>query len=207
MAFCNSCGASLAPDTKFCSKCGAAVTGTAAGASASAPAPTPPAGSSAVKTILIVVAVIVGIGVLAVAGIGVVGYHFAKNSHVTQEGDRVKVETPFGTFSANDPEQAAKDLGVEIYPGAEVEKSGAASARFGDVHTVTANFQSSDSVDKVCSFYKSKFPAPTVKASDQNHCTIVSNDPKNMITINVQASGNATNFQIAAVIKKAASSN
>ncbi len=70
------------------------------------------------------------------------------------------------------------------------------------MHTVAANFESSDSVDKVCGFYKSKFPNSTVTTSDQNHCTIVSTDQKNMVTINVEASGDTTKFQITSVSKK-----
>jgi hypothetical protein len=205
MAFCNSCGAALSPDTKICNQCGTAVAG-ATPTPATTPAP-PTGGSSTAKVILIVVAALVVFGIAGVAAIGFVGYHFAKNSHVTQEGERVKVDTPFGTFSANDPEQAAKDLGVEIYPGAQVLKSGSASATFGDVHTVAANFESSDPVDKVCAFYKSQLPSATVKASEQNRCTIVSTDEKNTITINVEATGDTTKFQIASVSKKPASSN
>ena len=207
MAFCNSCGATLTPETKFCNKCGAAIAAAPPAPTSLTPAAAPKGGSSALKVILIVFAVIVGIGILGIATIGIVGYHIAKSSHVTQEGDRVKVETPFGTINANDPEQAAKDLGVDIYPGAQVQKNGAADITFGPVHTVAANFVSSDSVDKVCTFYKSKFPASTVKTSDQNHCSIVSNDQQNVITINVEGSGDTTKIQIANVTKKAASSN
>jgi hypothetical protein len=211
MAFCNSCGATLTPGTKFCNKCGAPTGAATSAAPPAPPAPAPAAaprgGSSALKIVLIVVAVIVGIGILGVATVGIIGYKIAKSSHVTQQGDRVKLETPFGTINANDPEQAVKDLGVEVYPGAQVQKQGAADLTIGPVHTVTANFESSDSVDKVCDFYKSEFPAATVKSSDQNRCTIVSNDPLNSITINVEATGDASKFQIAHVTKKGAPSN
>ena len=203
MAFCNSCGTTLAPATNFCGKCGAAV--------ASGPprttTPTPPATSNSLKVVLLVAAVIVAFGILGVATIGIIGVHIARNSHVTQDGERVKVDTPFGTFSSNDPEQAAKDLGIEIYPGAQVQKNGSATASFGNVHTVTANFESHDSVDKVCAFYKSKLPSATVKSSDQNRCTLVSTDEKGTLTITAEASGGNTKFQIASVSKKAASSN
>ena len=204
MAFCNSCGATLDPGTKFCNKCGAAVSGAVpAPAAAPPPAPAPTGGSSALKIILIVVAVIVVLGILGVATVGIVGYRIAKHSHVNQQGDRVKVDTPFGTFSANDPEQAAKDLGVEIYPGAQVQKEGTASATFGSIHTVTANFESNDPLDKVCNFYKEKFPGARVTSAEQNHCTIVSSDQGNSVTINIESSGDVTRLQIAAVTKKA----
>ncbi|MGA2855267.1 MAG: zinc ribbon domain-containing protein [Candidatus Sulfotelmatobacter sp.] len=210
MAFCNSCGATLDPGSKFCNKCGAGVAAAPPAASVQpppAPAAPPKGGSSALKVILIVVAVIVGIGILGMVTCGIVIHHIAKSSHVTQEGDRVRVETPFGSINANDPEQAVKDLGVDVYPGAQVEKNGSADLTFAGVHTVTANFDSGDSVDKICSFYKSKFPAATVTSSDQNRCSIVSEDPKNVVTINVEAHGDTTKFQIACVTKKAASSN
>lgn len=209
MAFCNSCGAALTDGTKFCNKCGAATAAPPA-PSMTAPPPGPPAtgGGSALKIILIVIVVVIGLGILGIATIGIIGYHFAKSSHITQEGDHVKAQTPFGSFeSSADPEQTAKDLGVDVYPGARVLKNGSASVSFGSMHTVAANFESSDSFDKVCSFYKSKFPNSTVNTSDQNHCTIVSTDQKNMITVNVQASGDTSKFQITSVSKKLASSN
>ena len=206
MAFCNSCGATLNPGTKFCNKCGATVAaGATAGATSTAPPPAaaPTGGSSALKVILIVVAVIVLVGILGIATVGIIGYRIARNSRVSQNGDHVKVETPFGSVeTSKDPDQAAKDLGVDLYPGAEVQRNGASSASFGGIRTVTAVFETTDALDKVCSFYKSRFPGAMVTTSEQNHCTIVSNDKKNMITINVEASGDNTRLQITNVTKK-----
>ena len=206
MAFCNSCGATLNPGTKFCNKCGATVAaGATAGATSTAPPPAaaPTGGSSALKVILIVVAVIVLVGILGIATVGIIGYRIARNSRVSQNGDHVKVETPFGSVeTSKDPDQAAKDLGVDLYPGAEVQRNGASSASFGGIRTVTAVFETSDAPDKVCGFYKSRFPGAMVTTSEQNHCTIVSNDKKNMITINIEASGDNTRLQITNVSKK-----
>lgn len=212
MAFCNSCGATLADGTRFCNKCGAAVTGTPVGApprmspAAPATAPAPPpttGGSSALKVVLIVIGVIFLIGVLGIGALTMIGLHIAKRTHVRQNGDNVTVETPFGKVeSSKDPNQALKDLNVDIYPGAQVQTRGAASATFGNIHTVTAMFESSDSVDKVCSFYKSKFPGAAVSGSSENHCTLAQNQPPNMITINVESSGDGSKFQISSVTKK-----
>ncbi len=213
MAFCNSCGATLTPGTKFCNKCGAPQTAstpapaatpfTPVPAAAPAPVPSPTGGGSALKIILIVIAVIAGIGILALASVVFVGYRIAKSTHVRQEGGNVKVETPFGTAeSSPDPEQAAKDLGIDIYPGAELQKNGAQSATFGSIRTVTASFESGDSPDKVCAFYKTKFPGAMVTNSEQGRCTLVSNDRKNMVTINVEANGDTAKFQISSVSKK-----
>jgi hypothetical protein len=205
MAFCNSCGATLNPGTKFCNKCGAAVpAGTAiSGATSTAPVPAPTGGSSALKVILIVVAVIVLVGILGIATVGIIGYRIARSSRISQNGDHVKVDTPFGSVeTSKDPDLAAKDLGVDLYPGAEVQRNGASSASFGGIRTVTAVFETSDAPDKVCSFYKSRFPGAMVTTSEQNHCTIVSNDKKNMITINIEASGDNSKLQITNVSKK-----
>jgi flagellar basal body-associated protein FliL len=168
-----------------------------------APPPGPTGGSSALKVILIVVAVIVGIGILGIATVGIIGYRIASRSHVSQNGDHVKVETPFGSVeTSKDPDQAAKDLGVDIYPGAEVQRNGASSASFGGIHTSTAVFQSNDPPDKICSFYKSRFPGAMVTSSEQNRCNIVSNNQRNMITINIAANGDTTKLQITNVSKK-----
>ncbi|HWJ46860.1 MAG TPA: zinc-ribbon domain-containing protein [Candidatus Udaeobacter sp.] len=205
MAFCNSCGAPLNEGTKFCNKCGNAVTGApAAAAQPITPAPPPSkGGSSALKMVLIIVGVIVLIGILGVATIGIVGYRIAKSAHVSQKGDNVKVETPFGSMeTSTDPDKTAEELGVEIYPGAQVQKAGTASVTFGSLHTVTANFESSDSVDKICDFYKQKFPSAQVSSSDQNRCSIISGDKGNSTTITVQPSGDGSRFTIVTLTKK-----
>ena len=217
MAFCNKCGTEITTGTRFCSKCGAPIlaSGFQTGSPVqSAPAPsqsTNPVplqapqqgGGNALKIVLIIVGVILVIAVLGLGALTFVGLRIAKHTHVKQEGEHVKVETPFGTVeSTKDPDQAAKDLGIDIYPGAEVRKNGAASSTLGNLHTVNAEFESSDSADKVCTFYKSKFPNATVSTSDQSHCTIVSTAPPNVITINVDSEGDGSRFQISSVKKQ-----
>jgi hypothetical protein len=206
MAFCNSCGAALTPGTKFCNKCGAAVPA-APDAILSPLPPAPPAstgGTSALKIILIIIAIIVGLGILSVGAFSFFVYRVAKSAHVTQDGQHVKVETPFGDMeTSKDPEQTAKDLGVDIYPGAQAQKTGNASMTFGNMRTVTASFQSGDSADKICEFYKSRLPDAT-STSAQNRCNVISSDKPNnhMITINVQSDGDTSKIQIASVTKK-----
>jgi uncharacterized OB-fold protein len=209
MAFCNSCGATLDPASKFCNKCGApnvaqvSAPSTVPVAASSAPQVGSGQSSGALKIILIVAAVIVAVGILGMATLGIITWRIAQKTHVRHEGDHVKVETPFGTVeSTKDPEAAVRNLGVELYPGAQVMKSGAASPNFGGVRTASANFETSDSVDKVASFYKAKFPNAMVTTSDVNHCTIVSNQSKNLITINIQATGDRTQIQIANISRK-----
>jgi len=205
MAFCNSCGAPLNEGTKFCNKCGAVVSGAPA-ASAQPIAPGPPpskGGSSALKIILIIVGVIVLIAILAMVTCGIVVHRAIKSARVSQKGDNVKVETPFGSMeTSTDPEKTAEELGIEIYPGAQVQKAGTASVTFGSLHTVTANFESSDSVDKICDFYKTKFPSAQVASSDQTHCSIVAGDKGNSTSITVQSSGEGSRFTIVTMTKK-----
>jgi hypothetical protein len=205
MAFCNSCGATLSEGTKFCSKCGAAITGApAATGQPIAPGPPPSSGaSSGLKMVLIIVGVIVLIGILAVATIGIIGYRIAKSAKVSQKGDNVKIETPIGNIeTSSDPQKTAEELGVEIYPGAQVQKTGTASVTLGSIHTVTAKFESSDSVEKVCDFYRAKFPGATAQSSDHTHCSIVSSAPGNTTTITADSSGEGSSFQIVAVTRK-----
>jgi hypothetical protein len=141
MAFCNSCGATLTPGTKFCNQCGATIAGapetSATPAAASAPPPasayTPTrsassvGGNNALKTLLIVLGVVVALGILGLFALGAIARHYlAKNFHVSQNGDHVRVEIPFGsTETSKDPGQVIRDLGVDIYPGAQVENNGA----------------------------------------------------------------------------------
>jgi len=208
MAFCNSCGANITPGTRFCNKCGAPILAStlpakgAPPATASTPpatqtAPAPAQGGGALKVILIVVGVIVLIGILGVASLGFFAWRVARHAHVRQEGDNVKVETPFGTVeTTKDPQEAARNLGVDLYPGAQVIKDGSTSMTFGNVHTATLNSETADSPDKVCSFYKPKFPNAMVMSTETNQCTIVSNDQKSTITINVKAEGDRTRILI-----------
>lgn len=215
MAFCNSCGATLTEGTQFCNKCGAAVSGNPSGMSAAAPRPPqtplpapPPSkgGSSALKIILIIVGLIVGVCILAMVTCGIVVHRAIKSAKVSQSGDNVKVETPFGSMeTTTDPEKTAKDLGIDIYPGAQVQKAGTASVAFGPIRTVTGNFESSDPVTKVCDFYKSKFPDANISSSDQNQCTIVSGVQGNSTTVSVQTNGDGSRFTIVKMTKKTAS--
>jgi hypothetical protein len=202
MAFCNSCGVSLDPGTKFCNKCGAAVSSApAAGAVvAAAPAPTQGGGSGVLKVILIVVGVFVILGVLAVSTVAFIGWRVARNMHVKQEGNHVKIDSPFGSMeTSRNPEDIARDLGVDVYPGAQAERNGSATATFAGIKTASAVFKSSDSVDQVSAFYKAKLPNAMVTTSDQNRCTIIAQDQKNMTTINIQPDDGQTKIQITRV--------
>ena len=106
MAFCNSCGASIAPGIRFCSKCGAAILAsspvpTAAAGSpppiaAAAPAgssPAPTSGGGALKAILIVVGVIALVAILGLASITFFAWRVAHRTRIHQEGDNCLLYT------------------------------------------------------------------------------------------------------------------
>ena len=152
------------------------------------------------KIVLIIVGAVVLIGVLGLAAVGFVGWSIARHTRVHQDGDNVKVETPFGNVeTTKGPAEAVRNLGVDIYPGAQVTNNGAQSGNFGGVHTSSAIFETGDPIDQVAAFYKSKFPNATVKTSGPNHCSIVSAEGNNLVTINIQADGDKTKIQIARV--------
>jgi hypothetical protein len=200
MAFCNSCGTNLEAGARFCPKCGAAVP-MASAISAAPPTPTTPQANNSLKIILIVVAVIVVLGILGIGTLTFVVRRIAHNSRIKNENGNVRVETPFGTVqSTNNPPEAARNLGIDPYPGARVLRGN--SATIGGMHTVTAQFESDDSVDKVVAFYSAKLPNARVNTKDQNHCTIVSTDNKNIITINIAPEGNKSQINITTVTGK-----
>jgi uncharacterized OB-fold protein len=202
MAFCNSCGATLEPGARFCPKCGSTAPVVAAVPATVPPAPaTPSQGSGALKVILIVVAVVFVLGILGIGTLVFVVRRVAQNSHVRNKDGNVRVETPFGSVqSTNDPNEASRNLGIDLYPGAHVLKGNTAS--IGGMHTVEAEFETDDSAEKVMAFYSSKFPNANVTTKDQNHYAIVSTDNNNLITIKIEPEESKTRIKIANVTGK-----
>ena len=211
MAFCNSCGATLDGGARFCNKCGATQPGAAAAAPAApvftgaAPAPTPSSGN-ALKIILIVVAVVVVLGIAGIAAVSFIGYRIAQHSRVHNENGNVRVETPFGTVNTTtDPDEAARNLGIELYPGAEVVKGTTANMTMGNMHTASADFETSDPVSTVGEFYKSKVPDANVVSSTGDRYAIISTDKKNMLSINIEPKNGRTRIHISRVSGKVVS--
>jgi hypothetical protein len=200
MAFCNSCGGPLATGARFCPKCGGAVP-LAAPVAAPAVAATATQSNNALKVILIVVAVVVVLGIVGVGTLAFVVRRIAHHSHIENRDGNVRVETPFSAIqSTNDPDEASRNLGIDLYPGARVLRGN--SATIGGMHTVDAEFESDDSTEKVSAFYSSKFPNANVTTKDQNRYTIVSTDKKNLITINIEPENGKTRIKIANVSGK-----
>jgi len=204
MAFCTSCGASVDAAAATCSKCGAAMAGAVSATPAAAAAGTPPVkkGSSAVKIILMVLGVFFLLGALVVGGLIYGAYRVAESVKVHEEGGEARVETPFGTVEANkDPNEIAKDLDVEIYPGATPVREGSSSVNFGGMKATTAIFETSDSSQKVYEFYKEEFPKATLATSDGDKHTIMAGDRNDFVTIVIEEQGGKTRITIARTSK------
>ena len=204
MAFCNSCGATLDSGAKFCNKCGTTQPGATAGAPTfPTPAPGAPQKSSALKIILIVVAVIVVFGILAIGAFSFFAYRIARHSRVHNENGNVRVETPFGTVNTTtDPDEAARNLGIDSYPGATVVKGTTSDMTMGNMHTASADFETGDPVSTVAEFYKSKVPNANVVSSTGDHFAIISTDKKNMLTINIEPKNGRTRIHITKISGK-----
>jgi hypothetical protein len=204
MAFCNACGAGLAVGAKFCNKCGTTQPTTASSAalpvSGSAAAPS---SGNALKIILIIGAVIVGLGILGLVGAGITAWRIAKHTRVHQSEGNVRVETPFGTVNTtSDPGEAARNIGVDLYPGAEVVKGTTANVNFGGMQSSSAEFESSDPAAAVADFYKSKFPDARLVSSEPDRYTIISSQNKNVLTISIESKDGKTRIRMARVTGK-----
>jgi len=204
MAFCNSCGNNLESGAKFCPKCGAAQAATSGAPAVSAStAPAQPQGSSALKIILIVVAAVVVLGMAAVGVVTYVGLRIARHSRIENNGGKVRVESPFGSVeTTTNPADVARDLGVDIYPGARLANGKAANISIAGMHTVAAEFDTNDSADQVAQFYRSKFPNAQVTSSNQGHTAIVSTTSGGVVTITIDSEGGATRIHITNVSGK-----
>lgn len=206
MAFCTSCGANIADTAEFCTSCGAKTSAPAArstaGGAVAQPAlqtSTPQPSGSGLKIVLIALGLICGIVILMAAIIGVVGWRIAHHSRVVTTRNGARIETPFGKIeSTENTDEAIRNLGVDVYPGAKVTK-GASAVQFGNMKTASAVFETSDSPEQVADFYRAKFPNAMVSATDQNGHSIVSTDNDHMVTIHIQARGGVTRIEIANV--------
>jgi len=202
MAFCTSCGANIADTADFCTGCGAKQPGRIAPAASVAPstqpgvATTPQQSGGGLKVVLIAVGLICGILFLCAAIIGVLGWRFARHTRVITTKNGARVETPFGKVETTEnTEEAVKNLGVDVYPGAKATK-GASVVQFGGMTTASAIFETSDSPEQVASFYREKFPNAMANTGDQSGYSIVSTENNHMISVHIQGRGGVTRIEI-----------
>jgi hypothetical protein len=217
MAFCNSCGSVIDAGIRFCPKCGKPTSAAGVAPQAVMPPPSPMApapvpqgqpvaatgGSNAVKIVLIVVAVIVGIGIIGAVTVGFVIHRAISRTHIESRDGNVRVHSPFGNVeTSTDPEEAAKNLGVDVYPGSSVVKGSAANMTFGKAHTAAAQFETSASPDTVAQFYRSKYPSATFSSSEADHFTLIAGGKDNVTTITVEPEEGKTRISISRITGK-----
>jgi hypothetical protein len=212
MAFCNACGANIGEGAGFCGKCGAAQpggtgprpaqifpAGTPGGPAFGAPTPR----GNSLRPVLIALGIILVIAGVAIAALTIVGLRIARQTRVRNRDGNVRIESPFGTVETTDnPTDLSHQLGVDIYPNAQVLKGNAANIKVAGMHTVAAEFETNDSPDKVADFYKSKLPNATVNVSSEDHYSIVSTEKNNLVTIKIEPHGDGTWIKVANVSGK-----
>jgi hypothetical protein len=199
MAFCTACGAPLDNAARVCAKCGAnAVAGApAVSTPASQPAMRQPAGSNALRIVLIVVAIVFALGICATVGTILVLKKVAHRVRVDSGPNSTVVTTPFGTVTTDDPALVAKQLGVEVYPGARGLKGGA-SVGFGNMQIAAAKFESDDAPAKVMGFYQRRYPKANIRVVGSDNSMVISTN-QGMITIKVHSRGDGSLLEIARV--------
>jgi hypothetical protein len=175
-----------------------------------APAPVPSTqpvatggGSGVLKIILIVVAVIFAIGIICVGTIGYFAHRVYKSAIIHDSNGHTTIKSPIGNMeSSDDPDQAAKDIGVDIYPGSSVVKGSAASVSFGKAKTSGAQFETSDPPASVAEFYKSKYPQAMFSSSETNHFSLVAGGKEDITTINIEPEDGKTRIAISRITGK-----
>jgi hypothetical protein len=122
-----------------------------------AAAPVKSGGGGILKIVLIVIGVIV---VLVMLVVGVIGYGIWRVAHavrVNSSTGETTINTPGGAISASSNIKfTSSELGTDVYPGAEPNKSGNLRMSLPTGSVVSASYLTSDSKDKVVAFYKEK---------------------------------------------------
>ena len=93
---------------------------------------------------------------------GIAGCRVNVDKGPNGEDKKVQIDTPFGGIHVNTDQPTAADLGLPVYPGAEIakdkdnDKSADIHMGFGEweLRVKVVNYSSSDSQDKVVAFYK-----------------------------------------------------
>lgn len=195
----------------FCTKCGAKMQSVAPAASvgggaAAAPAPQQqqqPAGSgsSFLKIALITVGVII---VLVIGGITVAGFMIKKAVTSAVQTDGKSTTVNIGGLkleTLKDSKLVAEKMGVDVYPGATPEDSGAGSITVGGVTTTNAMFKTTASMDEVFDFYKAKYPDANASDTPEAKMIMQGTQDKELLTINIREENGETAILITHIVK------
>jgi hypothetical protein len=106
--------------------------------------------------------ILVAAGLLAALSFGLSGCRVHVDKDANGEDKNVQVDTPFGGVHVNTGQTTAADLGLPVYPGAQIvpdndnDKSADVHMGFGrwELRVKAVNYSTADSQDKVEAFYK-----------------------------------------------------
>lgn len=228
--FCTKCGSPLSEGVQFCTGCGAVV-GASAGAAAPAamtpvaaapmavprampaPSPAPSSGSPILKIVLIVLAALILFGVLSAGAC--VYFVYRTKQRINQFSKQVSTTFPVPTETpgvhtqtptpGSAPGQSAGpviDTGIAIYPGATSVGSGT-SMTIGSVTMKVQEYTTSDSVDQVTAFYKSKLGSNVILTQSGQHALLQLQGSNGYLNIAIEPDGNSgkTKFTIQSAAK------
>ncbi len=203
MPFCTSCGNPIEKTTLVCNKCGANIVASSPSIPVTeakpAPAAPPAKKGGALKIILTILVVLIVIAIIAVAGVVGTVYYMAKHTSMEEHGNTATLKTPLGDIQAgSDAKQVAADMGVELYPGAQVE-AGSGNVSLGSLKAGTVILDTSDSADKVMAFYKEQFPKAAVTVQQDNKQVMTANTTKGVVVITTEALDGRTKITLANV--------
>jgi hypothetical protein len=234
--FCGKCGTAIQPGSKFCGSCGALSPQLPVPAAPAPPQPsphwTPPAqagpgqpmaapppvkSGGALKVVLIILAGFVVLVVIVVVAAGLFIRKTVLDNVSVKEGPggkaEVSINTPGGQINLNAKTEITEEkLGVPIYPGAQaIEGAGTltftgADSKGGSIGG--AAFTTSDSLEKVVDFYKSRLgnKVNVFEATSQGkHSVVLNVSAQNAWrTITVEDEGNGvTKIAVASMVGSA----
>jgi hypothetical protein len=110
----------------------------------------------------VVIRVLAAAGMLAAVSFGLSGCRVHVDKDANGDDKNVQVDTPFGGVHVNTGQTSAADLGLPVYPGAQIvpdkdnDKSADVHMGFGrwELRVKAVNYSTADSQDKVEAFYK-----------------------------------------------------
>lgn len=191
MPFCNKCGAELAGGSTFCAQCGSRTVAAAAPQMAAPPLPPRKAGMGVGAKIAIGLGIAIAAFVVLVVGAGL--FVASRVKTIRTADGRTVVQSPWGTVASGQPStDAARDLGLAIYPGAV----GLPSQRVdhGSFHADVLHFQTPDSPDKVLAFYQAHYPGGSISARDAHSYSVV--EPDGTMNVEARSSGGGTDIEL-----------
>jgi hypothetical protein len=176
----------------------------AGGGAAAAPAPAAAKKSGgALKLVLIVLGVLFVLGIVGVGAVAYIAKRAISNAVQTDASGNVASVNIGGTKiqALKDPALVAREMGVEVFPGATPEGNSASSFTIGGVTTMHAQFSTSSSMDEVFDFYKAQYPDASMFDQPESKMLTRGTEDKELLTINVTTQEDKTLIHVTRITK------